>query len=163
MTAEADFLPTAAHAPGAPDSAGHPRCESCGYRYPCPTLRMAAPDQTDEEAEVIGLVDVGWSVWRRLPVFEQARPRVGGIVVDWAETEEGHRRFRCLDWFHGQPVWHPVLSTEIDPRDCALPNASILRSQARRLAREFAGKKGALSSWDVDLIRTAAALVTRVA
>jgi hypothetical protein len=159
------------HTPGARDLAGWPRCSACGYRYPCPDLRDALPEQTADEMEVVALVDVGWSVWTA-----RAGGRTGwldndddgGTVVGWwddpgDDTQPARRIFRCLDFPHGRHRFAQIAAGDIDAAACSLPNASTLRSHARRLAREFSQHKGVVSQYDLALLETALTLLRVVA
>lgn len=152
------------HTAGGRDLAGWPRCAACGFRWPCPDLRNALPAQTADEMEVVALVDVGWSVWKARPGGRDGwddSVDVGGTVVGWHDTDDDGRSFTCLDFPKGRPQRVGLLARDVDVTACSMPNASTLRSHARRLAREFSARKGILSEGDVQLLETALTL-TRV-
>lgn len=154
------------HEAGQRDLAGWPRCSACGFRWPCPDLRMALPEQTAAEAEVVALVDAGWTIWRALPQADQGwsdADRPGGVVVGWRDDPDGHRTYRCLDWPRGRHHYHDLPAAEVDVADCSLPNAASLRSHARRLARDFSQRKGIVSAYDLALLEDAVALIRSVA
>jgi hypothetical protein len=157
------------HTAGRRDPLGHPRCEACGFIWPCPDLRDALPAQTADELEVVALVDVGWSVWKARPGGPGAWSDVddaGGTVVGWWDDpgpDTPRRIFRCLDSPKGRHAFVQIPAGEIDVAACALPNASTLRSHARRLAREFSQRKGVVSQHDLSLLETAVTLLRVIA
>lgn len=150
------------------DPDGRPRC-ICGYIHPCPVTRRQLRVPSDDELELIALVEVGWTVFRAKPDngicpdldAEVAPP--GGTVIGWEDDQHGHRRYRCLTWQRGHPVFHDVHATEVEPRDLKLPNSSGLRSDARRLAAKVAARKGVVAAYEVEMLRTAVRLVEAIA
>jgi hypothetical protein len=142
------------HTAGGRDLAGWPRCTACGFRWPCPELRNALPEQTADELEIVALVDIGWTVWRARagPGGWDDSIDIGGTVIGLWDDADGHRWFRCLDFPKGQPRFVVVAAGEVDVTACSMPNASTLRSHARRLAREFSQRKGILSEGDLRLL-----------
>lgn len=159
----------ALHTPGARDLAGWPRCTACGFRFPCPEVRSVLPEQTADEMEIVALVDVGWSVWRARPggrdTWDDTRDEGGTVVGWWDQPNDDDdttlRIYRCLDFPHGHHAFTQIPAGDIDVAACSMPNASTLRSHARRLGREFSARKGILSEGDVALLETALSL-TRV-
>lgn len=154
------------HTAGVRDMAGWPRCAACGFRWPCPELRNALPAQTADEMEVVALVDLGWSVWKaRAGGGWDDTDDIGGTVVGWHDPEEEGtgRFFHVLDFPRGRHRFHRVAATEIDAASCSLPNATTLRSHARRLAREFSQRKGIVAEGDLRLLETALTLIRLVA
>lgn len=154
------------HTAGERDAAGWPHCKACGFRWPCPDLRNALPEQTADEMEVVALVDVGWSVWRARPGGRDGwddATDLGGTVIGWWDDSDGHRWFLCLDFPRGRHRMHTIRSDQVDAAACGLPNPSTLRSHARHLAREFSQCKGILSEGDIKLLDVAHQLAHLVA
>lgn len=159
------------HTAGARDPLGHPRCEACGFIWPCPDLRDALPSQTADELEVVALVDIGWSIWRARPGGRDSWndcPDDGGTVVGWWDQPNDDdqttlRIFRCVDFPKGRHAFIQIPAGDIDVTTCSLPNASTLRSHSRRLAREYSQRKGAVTQYDLELLETALTLIRCVA
>lgn len=156
------------HVAGRRDPLGHPRCAACGFIWPCPDLRNQLPEQTADEMEIVALVDVGWSAWKARPgtgAWDDSAD-VGGTVIGWHDITihgQAHRTFRVLDFPHGRHHFHRLPADEVDVKSCSLPNTSTLRSHSRRLAREYAERKGTVTQYDLDLLETALTLIRLVA
>lgn len=116
-----------------------------------------------EGAEILSLLEVGWSVWER-----QADPDVetihGGIVVEIKDRPlEQARGFVCLEWHHGQPKFTELLDVDVDPALCQLPDSAAIRSQARRLQSLAGRRKGSVDPFELRLSKTALLLLEVIA
>lgn len=159
------------HGPGQRDLAGWPRCSSCGYRYPCPSVRATLPAQTAAEMEVVALVDLGWTLWKAKPGSRDSwddTADVGGIVTGWWEepsvSDRPDRRiYRCLDFPHGKHDIVSIPADEVDVTAAALPNPATIRRAARKLCAEIGKRKGVVSSYELDLLADALTLMRTIA
>jgi len=143
---------------------GRERCEADGYLWPCPDVRMAPPELTDDERSVMEMVDFGWVVWERLPEgldIGERSPR-GGTVVGWEDDDEGHRTYRCLEGFpHRRPHFVRLAAAEVNPTadvGVCLPNPSTLRSHHRRIAAYVGAQKGVKDETETEYLALALTL-----
>lgn len=121
------------------------------------------PPVSDDDRVVLDMVGIGWTVWERQddPDIETIR---GGTVVEVKELAlEQTRAFVILDFFHGQPRLDELLEHEINPSLCQLPNASFLRSAARRLQALAGRKKGSVDAFELRLSKIALLLLEVIA
>lgn len=157
------------HEPGARDLGGWPRCNACGFRFPCPDVRSALPEHTAHEIEVVALIDIGWTIWKARPQADgwSDADDIGGTVIGWTDEEDGghelQRQFRCLDFPRGRPAVHTVAAADVDITASSMPNATTLRRAARVLAREFSQRKGIVSAFDLALLENAVTLLRCIA
>jgi hypothetical protein len=152
------------HVSSSADPDGRPRCDIDGFVFPCPALRMALPSQTGEEAELVALVDIGWTIWQAIPVADgwNDLDRQGGLVVGWWDDGLGHRRYRILDFWRGRPRTRSLAAAELDARDLVSPNSRTIRSHARGLARAVSQEKGVVSAREVEMLSDALTLLRTI-
>lgn len=140
-------------------------CGGCGYRWPCPYKRQQ-PEPLLEGGELVAdLVDVGWSVWKRLPAGADYVPP-GGVVVEVEHADDPSappRRVRVLEWHGGRPEFLDFGPGEYDPLLSNPPNSRAIRGQARRIATLVGRGKGSVTPFEYDLLRVAVTLLGTVA
>ncbi len=140
---------------------GRKRCDACGWAWPCPDVRMAPPEPTDDERAVMEMVGLGWAVWERVPDLADHRPRGGTVIGYRDDAVEGRgdvRTYTVLDFPKGRPRYFTLDAHQIDPAMLELPNSSFLRSHWRRLCAEVGKQTGTADGIEGRHIETALTL-----
>lgn len=121
-----------------------------------------------DEVDLLREVDVGCTVWHRLPLDPNFVDRRGGLVaaidthVD-AETGEVSRLFRVISRWHGRLRFDQLRADEINPEVLELPNPRLVANTSRMVAGEYAATKGQLTEGHLRLIETAYNLAKGIA
>jgi hypothetical protein len=116
---------------------------------------------------LVSEVEVGWSVWERVP-DEADHERRGGVVVgidDRRDADTGFvvRHFRTLKRFHGQLRFATLTEDQVNDEALELPNALTIRSLIRDIDSQIAKSKGMFTPEQVDLQEIAWRLMKAVA
>lgn len=141
------------------------RCAGCGYRWPCPIVRMQPEPMLDGGEMVADLVDVGWSIYRRLPPGADYVPP-GGVVVAVEHADDPNelpRSYRVVEWRAGRPEFVSFVPGEFDPLLSSPPNSSSVRSTARRLCALVGREKGTVTPTEWEWLTAAHALMSSIA
>lgn len=147
---------------------GRPRCAACGYRWPCPDVRLRPRDLDPVERELLDLadIDIGYGVRARIPDGSELAPP-GGIVVGVHDepNDDGElvRVYRAAEMFRGRPRFHRIAAPDIDPALITLPNASAVRRLARDLAAHVGSRTGTATAEELDLLADALDLFRAIA
>lgn len=140
-------------------SDGKPRCEACGYLFPCPDLRLAPRALEASERALLEVLEigVGFEVYRRLPDGSDGVGPGGVVVGAWTDDDGVH--LRVVQFPGGKPDVLEMRLHEIEPATIELPNALNVRNTARRLAAVFSKGTGLLDDTDCELLSDALQLV----
>lgn len=150
------------HEPWGRDTEGHERCV-CGFRYPCPDVRAAPAELTDDERAVVRMLTVGCAVWERLPEGTGRDEVRGGIVCEIRRDDDDRRVFVTAFSHHGRLQFLELDEDQVDPRYAELPNSAHIRSLARRMDAEASRGKGVVDGWELLLRKRALALSESIA
>lgn len=135
---------------------GH--CEACGYRWPCPDVRVLPRALDPFERELAEMVDVGWTVEERLP---EGVDRAGrrGIVVAATDDEWGKlAEVKVMEFHHGKPRLFTLAAADIEPARCEFPNSDSNRRAYRRLAARVGAATGVADGFEVEDLKLALTL-----
>lgn len=116
------------------------RCESDGQMWPCSTIEKARA-LAALDTELLELVDVGWTIWERVPMQMDPRPK-GGIVAGYTDDEESGRVYTVLDWKHGRPIIRKIAARDVDHLVIGMPNSRNRIAAARQLCRHNGKQTG---------------------
>lgn len=99
---------------------------------------------------LIRQLDIGWTVWERMPDDADYDPR-GGTVVGWddrpdPDTGEVIRHYRLLRFPQGLPDYFSLSELECNAKSMGLPNAAFIRPAVKRLSEVVARSKGMFTS-----------------
>lgn len=132
------------------------RCEADGQMWPCATIEKAKR-LADLDVELLGMVDVGWTIWQWVPAQLDPRP-TGGIVVGYTDDEEAGRTFTVVNSKHGAPAVRQLSARDVDPHAIGLPNSKSRIDMYRQLCRHVGKQKGSADGTEVRNIAMALAL-----
>lgn len=132
------------------------RCELDAQLWPCSTIEKAKA-LAELDTELLDLVDVGWTVWERVPVQVDPKPK-GGIVAGYTDDEEEGRVYTVLDWKHGAPLVRKIAARDVDHRAIGMPNSRSRLAAARQLQRHNGKQTGTADGTEVRNAAMALAL-----
>lgn len=132
------------------------RCEVDGQLYPCAKIERARA-LAAVDVELLEQVDVGWSIWERVPAQLDPKPK-GGIVAGYTDDEEAGRVYTVLDWKHGRPITRKIAARDIDTGLIGLPNSRNRIAAYRQLCRHVGKQTGTADGTEVLDIAMALAL-----
>jgi hypothetical protein len=132
------------------------RCEVDSQIWPCSTVEKARA-LAGLDTELLEMVDVGWTVWERVPMQMDPRPR-GGIVAGYTDDEDAGRVYTVLNWKHGAPAVRQLAARDVDHTSIAMPNAKSRRDFYRQLCRHVGKQTGSADGTEVRHIAMALAL-----
>jgi hypothetical protein len=134
------------------------RCEVDGQLYPCSTV-VTAKALALLDVAILEMVDVGWTIFVRVPVQLDPRP-MGGIVVGYTDDEDKGRTYSVLTWKHGAPTTRQIAARDVDPHQIGLPNSKSMREAHRQLCAHVGKQTGSVDSTEIRNIATALALAS---
>lgn len=132
------------------------RCEVDGQLYPCSTIERAKA-LAEVDVALLEMVDVGWTVWERVPMQMDPRPK-GGIVAGYTDDEDAGRVYTVLDWKHGRPIIRKIAARDVDPHGIGMPNSRNRIAAYRQLCRHVGKQTGSADGTEVRDIAMALAL-----
>lgn len=132
------------------------RCEVDGQLYPCSTIERAKA-LAEVDVELLEMVDVGWTIWERVPMQMDPRPK-GGIVAGYTDDEEAGRVYTVLDWKHGRPITRKIAARDVDAGLIGMPNSRNRIAAYRQLCRHVGKQTGSADGTEVRDIAMALAL-----
>lgn len=132
------------------------RCEVDGQLYPCSTIERAK-QLAAVDVELLEMVDVGWTIWERVPMQMDPRPK-GGIVAGYTDDEEAGRVYTVLDWKQGRPIIRKIAARDVDPLAVGMPNSRSRIAAYRQLCRHVGKQTGSADGTEVQNIAMALAL-----
>lgn len=132
------------------------RCEVDGQLYPCSTIERAK-QLAEVDVEFLEMIDVGWTVWERVPMQLDPRPK-GGIVAGYTDDEEAGRVYTVLDWKQGRPIIRKIAARDVDPHTVGLPNSRSRIAAYRQLCRHIGKQTGSADGTEVRDIAMALSL-----
>lgn len=132
------------------------RCAVDGQLYPCSTIERAKELDAVDVA-LLEMIDVGWTVWERVPMQMDPRPK-GGIVAGYTDDEEAGRVYTVLDWKHGCPITRKIAARDVDPLAVGMPNSRNRIAAYRQLCRHIGKQTGSADGTEVRDIAMALAL-----
>lgn len=132
------------------------RCGLDGQMWPCSTIERARA-LAAVDVVLLEMVDVGWTVWERVPVQMDPRPK-GGIVAGYADDEEAGRVYTVLDWKHGRPAIRKIAARDVDTAAVGLPNSRNRIAAYRQLCRHVGKQTGSADGTEIRDIAMALAL-----
>lgn len=152
------------HEPALADGLAHDRCRGCGYRWPCPVVRQLPEPLLEGGDVVLDLVDLGWSIYRRLPPGADYVPP-GGLVVEVRYPDDPNEpaSYRVLSFRAGRPEFDDFAPGDFDPLLSSPPNSASIRSAVRKLAELVGRSRGTFTPHEYEWLRVAAALAGTVA
>lgn len=132
------------------------RCEVDAQLWPCSTIESAKA-VAELDTELLELVDVGWTIWERVPEQMDPKPR-GGIVVGYTDDEDAGRVYTVLNWKSGAPAVRQIAARDVNHRAVELPNSKGRRDFYRQLCRHVGKQTGSADGTEVRYIAMALAL-----
>jgi hypothetical protein len=132
------------------------RCEVDAQLWPCSTVERARA-LTEMDTELLAMVEVGWTVWERVPEQMDPRPR-GGIVAGYTDDEEAGRVYTVLNWKDGRPAVRKIAARDVNHRAIGLPNSKSRIAAYRQLCRHVGKQTGSADGTEVRNIAMALAL-----
>lgn len=132
------------------------RCEVDGQLWPCSTIETAKA-LAALDTELLEMVDVGWTIWERVPMQMDPRPK-GGIVAGYTDDEEAGRVYTVLDWKHGRPIIRKIAARDVDHLAIGMPNSRNRIAAYRQLCRHVGKQTGSADGTEVRDIAMALAL-----
>ncbi len=137
------------------------RCEVDGQLWPCSTIETAKA-LAELDTELLEMVDVGWTIWERVPMQMDPRPK-GGIVAGYTDDEDAGRVYTVLDWKHGRPIIRKIAARDVDHLSIGMPNSRNRIAAYRQLCRHIGKQTGSADGTEVRDIAMALALAQAVA
>lgn len=152
------------HSPHLPPGSDVERCDACGYRWPCPTVRSGPRRLDAAEWELLRSLDVrvGFTLWRRAPEGAEDREPYGGTVVG-VYDDDGATVFRLRSLSRGRPREGRLRLADVEPATVGLPNAVFVRSLVRGLAGWVSKQKGMATGEELEVLADAFTLYREVA
>jgi hypothetical protein len=132
------------------------RCEVDAQLWPCSTIERARA-LAALDTELLELVDVGWTIWERVPMQMDPKPR-GGIVVGYTDDEEEGRVYTVLNSKHGAPSVRQIAARDVDHHAIGMPNSRNRIAAYRQLCRHVGKQTGSADGTEVRDIAMALAL-----
>jgi hypothetical protein len=132
------------------------RCEVDGQMWPCSTIEKART-LAGVDVALLEMVDVGWTVWERVPVQMDPRPK-GGIVAGYTDDEDAGRVYTVLDWKAGRPIVRKIAARDVDHQAIGLPNSRSRIAAYRQLCRHVGKQTGSADGTEAQDIAMALAL-----
>jgi hypothetical protein len=132
------------------------RCEVDAQLWPCSTVERARA-LSELDTELLELVDVGWTLFERVPEQLDPRPR-GGIVAGYTDDEDEGRVYTVLGWKHGAPAVRRIAARDVNHEAIELPNSRSQIAAYRQLCRHVGKQTGSGDSTEVRYIAMALGL-----